>query len=38
MIIDINMPVADLIKDNDKLKNDLIGLGFNALANPLMDA
>lgn len=36
MIIDINMPVADLIKDNDKLKNDLIDLGFNALANPLM--
>lgn len=36
MQIDINKVVYDLIKDNDKLKEDLIGLGFTGLKNPLM--
>ena len=36
MIIDINKTVYDLIKDNDKLKEDLISVGFTALNNPLM--
>ena len=36
MIIDINKTVYDLIKDNEKLKEDLISVGFTALNNPLM--
>lgn len=36
MIIDINKTVYDLIKDNDKLKEDLIKVGFTGLKNPLM--
>ena len=36
MIIDINKTVYELIKDNDKLKDDLISVGFTALNNPLM--
>ena len=36
MIIDINKTVYDLIKDNDKLKEDLIKVGFIGLKNPLM--
>lgn len=36
MIIDINKTVYDLIKDNDKLKDDLISVGFTGLKNPLM--
>lgn len=36
MKIDINEVVYDLIKDNDKLKKDLISLGFTGLGNPLM--
>lgn len=36
MIIDINKTVYDLIKDNDKLKEDLISVGFTGLKNPLM--
>ena len=36
MIIDINKTVYDLIKDNDKLKEDLINVGFTGLKNPLM--
>lgn len=36
MKIDINKVIYDLIKDNDKLKKDLIGLGFTGLDNPLM--
>ena len=36
MQIDINKVVYDLIKDNDKLKADLISLGFTGLKNPLM--
>ena len=31
MKIDINEVVYDLIKDNDKLKKDLISLGFTGL-------
>lgn len=36
MQIDINKTVYDLIKDNDKLKDDLISVGFTGLKNPLM--
>lgn len=36
MIIDINKTFYDLIKDNDKLKDDLISVGFTGLKNPLM--
>ena len=36
MIIDINKTVYELIKDNDKLKEDLISAGFTGLKNPLM--
>lgn len=36
MIIDINKTVYDLIKDNEKLKEDLISVGFTGLKNPLM--
>lgn len=36
MKIDINEVVYDLIKDNDKLKKDLIDLGFTGLDNPIM--
>lgn len=36
MMIDINKTVYDLIKDNDKLKEDLIKVGFTGLKNPLM--
>ena len=36
MIIDINKTVYELIKDNDKLKEDLISVGFTGLKNPLM--
>ena len=36
MMIDINKTVYDLIKDNEKLKEDLISVGFTALNNPLM--
>lgn len=36
MIIDINKTVYELIKDNDKLKDDLISVGFTGLKNPLM--
>ena len=36
MIIDINKTVYELIKDNDKLKDDLISAGFTGLKNPLM--
>lgn len=36
MKIDINMVIYDLVKDNDKLKKDLISLGFTGLGNPLM--
>ena len=36
MIIDINKTVYELIKDNDKLKEDLISVGFTGLKNPIM--
>ncbi|WP_311481838.1 DUF438 domain-containing protein [uncultured Anaerococcus sp.] len=36
MKIDINNVVYDLIKDDDKLKEDLISIGFTGLKNPLM--
>lgn len=36
MIIDINKTVYELIKDNDKLKDDLVSVGFTGLNNPLM--
>src|SRR5699024_4808041 len=36
MQIDINKTVYDLIKDNDKLKDDLVSVGFTGLKNPLM--
>lgn len=36
MKIDINKTVYELIKDNEKLKEDLISVGFTALNNPLM--
>ena len=36
MIIDINKTVYEIIKDNEKLKEDLISVGFTGLKNPLM--
>lgn len=36
MKIDISKPVYDLIKDNSKLKETLIDLGFKGLDNPIM--
>ena len=36
MQIDINKVVYDLIKDNEKLKEELISIGFTGLKNPLM--
>ncbi len=36
MKIDISRPVYDLIKDNPKLKEILIDLGFKGLDNPIM--
>lgn len=34
--IDINKAIYDLVNHDDKLKEDLIGLGFKNLSNPLM--
>mgnify|MGYP002719177240 CR=1 FL=1 len=34
--IDINKAIYDLVNRDDKLKEDLIGLGFKNLSNPLM--
>ena len=34
--IDINKAIYDLVNHDDKLKKDLIGLGFKNLSNPLM--
>lgn len=34
--IDINKAIYDLVNRDDKLKKDLIGLGFKNLSNPLM--
>ena len=36
MKIDISRPVYDLVKDNPKLKETLIDLGFKGLDNPIM--
>ena len=36
MRIDINENIANLIHSNEKLKNDLINIGFIGLDNPLM--
>ena len=34
--VDINKEIYDLVNHDDKLKEDLIGLGFKNLSNPLM--
>lgn len=36
MKIDLNKTVFDIIKDSEKIKSDLIDLGFKGLENPLM--
>lgn len=34
--VDINKEIYDLVNHDDKLKEDLIGIGFKNLSNPLM--
>lgn len=36
MKIDINKAVFDLVKDNDRLKEDLISIGFSGLGKPMI--